>query len=115
MRYRFNTGSCRRGLWAIGFHTADVIDCDYNMCVSIPAIISFPSLTVRFEVKCDVMYYGADCTKLCIPQDDEANGHFRCDANGNKVCHSGRCSLLTILSTHVPRKGDFFIIKLHLR
>lgn len=40
------------------------------------------------RVRCNINYYGYNCTKFCKPRDDY-HGHYTCDRNGNKQCLSG--------------------------
>uniref|UniRef100_U5EUD2 Delta-like protein n=1 Tax=Corethrella appendiculata TaxID=1370023 RepID=U5EUD2_9DIPT len=42
----------------------------------------------EFRVTCDSHYYGAGCTNLCRPRDDQF-GHYTCSSTGERVCLSG--------------------------
>ena len=47
------------------------------------------SLTLSYTLQCMSNYYGGNCTKYCIPQDDD-NGHYTCDSEtGEIVCRDG--------------------------
>ena len=47
------------------------------------------SLTLSYTLQCESNYYGSNCTKYCIPQDDN-NGHYTCDnKTGEIVCRDG--------------------------
>ena len=50
------------------------------------------NVTVRLSVRvyCTEDYYGEDCFTYCIPQDDDQNGHFACNADdGTLLCLNG--------------------------
>ena len=50
------------------------------------------NVTVRLSVRvyCAEGYYGEDCLTSCIPQDDDQNGHFACNADdGTPLCLNG--------------------------
>ncbi|XP_052686989.1 uncharacterized protein LOC128166095 isoform X1 [Crassostrea angulata] len=38
---------------------------------------------------CDQNYYGEDCSINCVPEDFGCNGHYRCRADGAKICLPG--------------------------
>eukprot|EP00105_Crassostrea_gigas_P032767 XP_011455903.1 PREDICTED: neurogenic locus protein delta [Crassostrea gigas] len=38
---------------------------------------------------CDQNYYGEDCSINCVPEDFGCNGHYRCGADGAKICLPG--------------------------
>ena len=46
-------------------------------------------LDMRFRVICQQDYYGADCTRLCIPQNDNVNGYYTCNSDGLIQCRHG--------------------------
>ena len=48
------------------------------------------SVTVQFQRTCDANYYGVSCFTYCVPADNDADGHFTCDASdGSKLCLPG--------------------------
>jgi hypothetical protein len=46
-------------------------------------------LILSANISCDHHYYGSQCQIYCQPQDDDINGHFTCDEEGEIVCRSG--------------------------
>ena len=46
-------------------------------------------LDMRFRVMCQQDYYGADCTRLCMPQNDSVNGYYTCNSDGSIQCREG--------------------------
>ena len=42
-----------------------------------------------FRLRCAVNYYSTDCSKYCVPHDNNEAGHYTCDANGDKQCLPG--------------------------
>ena len=46
-------------------------------------------LDMRFRVMCQQDYYGADCTRFCIAQNDSANGYYTCNSDGTILCREG--------------------------
>lgn len=53
-----------------------------------------PHLRLGFQLNCTEGYFGPACTKVCYAQDDE-EGHYTCDGQGNIVCMSGFQNVLT--------------------
>ena len=48
------------------------------------------SVTVQFQRTCDANYYGVSCFTYCVPANNDADGHFTCDASdGSKLCLPG--------------------------
>ena len=48
------------------------------------------SVDLNIRVQCLDDFYGDDCFTFCIPQDDDQNGHFACNAeDGTLVCLQG--------------------------
>ncbi|KAJ8044486.1 Protein jagged-1a [Holothuria leucospilota] len=49
-----------------------------------------PTALLQYSVRvlCDENYHGKDCQKFCRPRDDLV-GHYRCDTNGDRICHEG--------------------------
>ena len=45
------------------------------------------TLTLKFRVQCTDGYEGPRCD--CLPQDDDENGHYRCEADGTISCLPG--------------------------
>ena len=48
----------------------------------------FGIIQLRFEVACMENYFGSDCGTFCEERDD-AQGHYTCDSEGNRVCRDG--------------------------
>ena len=46
-------------------------------------------MTLGYSILCAENYFGSDCSIRCIDTDDDDDGHFVCDKNGNKVCRQG--------------------------
>ena len=46
-------------------------------------------LDMRFRVMCQQDYYGADCTRLCVAQNDSVNGYYTCNSDGSIQCQEG--------------------------
>ena len=46
-------------------------------------------LDMRFRVMCQQDYYGADCTRFCVAQNDSVNGHYTCKHDGSIQCREG--------------------------
>ena len=45
---------------------------------------------VRFRVMCQSNYYGADCSRFCVAQNDDVNGHYTCsNSDGSIQCLEG--------------------------
>nr|ADU54210.1 Delta5 [Amphimedon queenslandica] len=48
------------------------------------------SLLSSYRLLCSVNYYGFDCSVLCIPYNDDTNGHYTCNSTtGAKKCREG--------------------------
>ena len=48
------------------------------------------SVTVQFQRTCDANYYSVSCFTYCVPADNDADGHFTCNASdGSKLCLPG--------------------------
>ena len=45
------------------------------------------TLTLRFRVQCTNGYEGPRCD--CLPQDNDVNGHYRCEEDGSISCLLG--------------------------
>ena len=45
------------------------------------------TLTLRLRVQCTNDYEGPRCD--CLPQDDDVNGHYRCEEDGSISCLPG--------------------------
>ena len=48
-------------------------------------------LGASYRVSCTEDFYSPDCSVFCRARDD-AQGHYTCDSQGNRVCLSGNCS-----------------------
>ena len=46
-------------------------------------------LDMSFRVMCQQDYYGANCTRFCIAQNDSVNGYYTCNSDGSIQCHEG--------------------------
>lgn len=46
------------------------------------------TLQYSYRVVCDDNYYGAGCTRRCVPHDDII-GHYTCGPDGSKICLDG--------------------------
>ena len=46
-------------------------------------------LDMRFRVMCQQDYYGANCTRFCIAQNDSVNGYYTCNSDGTIQCREG--------------------------
>ena len=46
-------------------------------------------LDMRFRVMCQQDYYGADCIRFCIAQNDSENGYYTCNSDGTIQCREG--------------------------
>ena len=46
-------------------------------------------LDMRFRVMCQQNYYGANCTRLCIAQNDSVNRYYTCNSDGSIQCREG--------------------------
>ena len=44
---------------------------------------------MRYRFGCANFYYGSTCEVFCQPHDDNINGHYTCDTQGNIVCNTG--------------------------
>ncbi len=77
------------------FHN-DVLILNIKACLQVTVVL-YCIYSVIFEVKvyCNPSYYLESCDKLCKPHND-SQGHYYCDHNGNKVCHSGELTILII-------------------
>ena len=64
-------------------------------------------LTFRLQVSCDLNYYGNSCQKYCKEYDDSANGHYRCERNGDRFCLNGWYNLPNCLQHCLPQNDDF--------
>ncbi|KAK3742219.1 hypothetical protein QZH41_000666 [Actinostola sp. cb2023] len=58
------------------------------------------STRILVKFYCVTHYYGKDCGTHCVAHDDNSNGHYTCDANGNKICRQGwkHFNCLTVMS-----------------
>ena len=43
----------------------------------------------QVNTRCHLYYYGENCATYCKPKDN-SQGHYRCDADGNKICRDGK-------------------------
>ena len=76
--------------------TNDDID-EIIICTSFPANSNFTTemefsgvrvtLTLQFKVQCTNGYEGPRCD--CLPQDNDENGHYRCEEDGSISCLPG--------------------------
>ena len=46
-------------------------------------------LDMSFRVMCQQDYYGANCTRFCMAQNDSVNGYYTCDSDGTIQCREG--------------------------
>ena len=46
-------------------------------------------LDMSFRVMCQQDYYGANCTRFCIAQNDSMNGYYTCNSDGSIQCREG--------------------------
>ena len=46
-------------------------------------------LDMRFRVMCQQHYYGADCTRFCVAQNDSVNRYYTCNSDGSFKCREG--------------------------
>ena len=46
-------------------------------------------LDMRFRVMCMQDYYGADCTRFCVAQNNSVNGYYTCNSDGSIRCRKG--------------------------
>lgn len=53
--------------------------------------VTFGTCRLNFSLAsyCDQNYYGEDCSINCVPEDFGCNGHYRCRADGAKICLPG--------------------------
>ena len=42
-----------------------------------------------YRFGCANFYYGSRCEVFCQPHNDDINGHYTCDTQGNIVCNTG--------------------------
>ena len=47
------------------------------------------TLQIRYRFGCANFYYGSRCEVFCQPHNDDINGHYTCDTQGNIVCNTG--------------------------
>ena len=47
------------------------------------------TLQMRYRFGCANFYYGSRCEVFCQPHNDDINGHYTCDTQGNIVCNTG--------------------------
>ena len=47
------------------------------------------TLQTRLRFGCANFYYGSRCEVFCQPHNDDINGHYTCDTQGNIVCNTG--------------------------
>ncbi len=47
------------------------------------------TLDLSFRVRCDTNYYGSDCSRFCVPEDSDTQGHFTCNTQGDRICAPG--------------------------
>jgi phage gp29-like protein len=47
------------------------------------------TVQMRFRVMCQRDYYGADCSTLCVAQNDDMNGYYTCNSDGSLQCLEG--------------------------
>ena len=47
------------------------------------------TLQISSKISCDHFYYGNRCEVFCQPHNDDINGHYTCDTQGNIVCNTG--------------------------
>ena len=110
---RFDSSSCRHGgvcgdsgrscECRAGFagDSCEVVLCDHIACLNGGSCVGgacscpdgFTGLYCQDAVnaKCSLFRYGPWCAVYCRPRDD-ARGHYRCNARGNKVCLQGEFS-----------------------
>jgi hypothetical protein len=48
----------------------------------------FGTITARYRVDCGNNFFGEDCSVLCVDS-DSAEGHYRCNRQGSRVCLDG--------------------------
>ena len=47
-------------------------------------------LDMSFRVMCQQDYYGADCTRFCVAQNDSVNGYYTCNSSDGSIqCREG--------------------------
>lgn len=46
-------------------------------------------IRMTFRVMCQENYYGANCDRYCLAQNDSETGHYTCEADGSIRCLSG--------------------------
>ena len=56
------------------------------------------NISFSYRMVCLQNYYGNSCSRLCVPRDD-ANGHYSCDINGNRVCLPGWSNVAAYCTT----------------
>ena len=49
-------------------------------------------LSMRIKASCGENLFGENCSVTCIAREDD-NGHFTCNANGDRECSPGFCSM----------------------
>ena len=65
------------------------------------------TLQMRYRFGCANFYYGSRCEVFCQPHNDDINGHYTCDTQGNIVCNTGYQMNETNCTT--PTLGKLFI------
>ena len=54
------------------------------------------SLELSYRLSCSQNYYGSDCSQLCIPRNDNTNGHYTCNTTtGGIICREGWQNITT--------------------
>ena len=57
---------------------------------TVSGVFNRVSLVLSYILLCRVNYYGSDCSVLCIPYNDDTNGHYTCNSTtGARICRDG--------------------------
>ena len=65
------------------------VNTGYTEMETFTGILKRVSLRARFRVMCQQDYYGADCSILCVAQNDNENGYYTCNGDGSIQCLEG--------------------------
>ena len=73
------------------------------------------TLQMRYRFGCANFYYGSTCEVFCQPHDDDINGHYTCDTQGNIVCNTGyemnetNCTTRKFIFNHISLTYNYII------
>ncbi|XP_019852535.1 PREDICTED: neurogenic locus protein delta-like isoform X2 [Amphimedon queenslandica] len=57
---------------------------------TVSGVFNRVSLVLSYTLSCRLNYYGSDCSVLCIPYNDDTNGHYTCNSTtGARICRDG--------------------------